>query len=132
MAAGVFSFSGQFAIKLNSDFNYTLTYTDSTTGNPVNLTGYNAKMSFGSSIPPVTIYLTLSSTGMSPAITFNPTAGQIFLNVTQADIEAAFGPYMVGGQLFMDYDLLLYPGGGPAVDGFLQGSAAALSGVTSP
>jgi len=131
MPAGVFSFTGQFAIKLNSDFNYTLTYTDSTTGNPINLTGYQAKMSFGNSLPPSTTYLTLSSTGMSPAITFNATEGEIFLNVPQAAIEAAFGPYLVNGQLNMDYDLLLYPGGGD-IDGFLQGTAIAVPGVTVP
>lgn len=131
MAAGVFNFSGPFAIKLNSDFNYTLTYTDSSTGDPINLTGYEAKMSFGNSIPPVSIYLTLSSTGMSPAITFNATAGQIFLNVPQATIESSFAAYLVNGQLNLDYDMLLYPEGG-GVDIFLQGTAIALDGVTSP
>jgi hypothetical protein len=131
MSAGVFNFSGPFAIKLNSDFNYTLTYTDSTTGQPIDLTGYEAKLSFGNSIPPTTIYLTLSSTGMSPDITFNATAGEIFLNVAQATIESSFGPYLTGGQLDLDYDMLLYPNGG-GVDVFLQGTAIALDGVTNP
>jgi hypothetical protein len=131
MPAGVFSFQGQFAIKLNSDFNYTLTYTQSANGEPVNLTGYQAKMSFGNMLPPSQTYLTLSSTGDSPAITFNAEAGQIILYVSQADITAAFSDYLVNGQLNMDYDLLLYPGDG-AVDGFLQGTAIALFGVTSP
>lgn len=131
MAAGVFSFSGQFAIKLNSDFNYTLTYTDSTTGLPIDLTGYEAKMSFGNNLPPSTTYLTLSSSGDNPAITFNAAAGEIFLNVSQANIMSAFSSYIENGQLDMDYDLLLYPSGG-GVDGFLQGTAVALFGVTTP
>lgn len=131
MPAGVFSFTGQFSIKLNSDFNYTLTYTNSSNGQPVDLTGYEAKMSFVDSLPPGHTYLTLSSTGMSPAITFNTSLGQIFLNVSQADVETAFGPYIESGQLNMDYDLLLYPAGG-GVDGFLQGTAIALPGATVP
>jgi hypothetical protein len=131
MAAGVFNFSGPFAIKLNSDFNYTLTYTDSTTGQPINLTGYEAKMSFGNSIPPSTVYLTLNSTGETPAITFNAEAGEIFLNVPQATVESSFGQYLTNGQLDLDYDMLLYPGD-DAVDVFLQGTAIALNGITSP
>jgi hypothetical protein len=132
MPAGVFSFSGQFAIKLNSDFNYTLTYTNSANGQPVDLTGYEAKMSFGNNLPPSTTYLTLSSTGMSPAITFNPTQGQILLYVSQADIYTAFNAYLVDGQLNMDYDMLLYPPDDSGVDGFLQGTAQVLPGVTVP
>lgn len=131
MPAGVFSFSGQFAIKLNSDFNYTLTYVDSTTGIPVNLTGYQAKMSFVNSLPPNQTYLTLSSTGLSPAITFNALAGQILISVPQSAIATAFGSFLVNGQLNMDYDMLLYPSGG-GVDSFLQGTAIALPGATSP
>ena len=131
MAAGVFNFSGPFAIKLNSDFNYTLTYTDQTTGQPINLTGYEAKMSFGNSIPATIVYLTLESTGMSPAITFNASAGEIFLNVPQATVESSFGEYLTNGQLDLDYDMLLYPNGG-GVDVFLQGTAIALDGITTP
>jgi hypothetical protein len=131
MAAGVFNFSGPFAIKLNSDFNYTLTYTDQTTGQPINLTGYEAKMSFGNSIPATTVYLTLESTGMSPAITFNAAAGEIFLNVPQVTVESSFGEYLTNGQLDLDYDMLLYPNGG-GVDVFLQGTAIALDGITTP
>lgn len=131
MAAGVFNFTGPFAIKLNSDFTFVLAYTDSTTGLPVDLTGYNAKMAFGSSLPPAVTYLTLESTGPSPALTIAGSAGQITGYVAQAAVYTAFNTYLVDGQLNMDFDMLLYPSGG-GVDGFLQGNALAVPGVTMP
>lgn len=132
MAAGVFSFTGQFTIKLNSDFSYTLTYTQQSNGLPVDLTGYNAKMSFGNTLPVTHTYLTLSSLGESPAITFNATAGEILLYVAQADLVTAFSNYLVDGQLNIIYDMLLYPPDDSGVDSFLQGNAFVADGVTVP
>jgi hypothetical protein len=138
MAAGILSFTGQLAIKTNADFNFALTCTDSSTGNPIDFTGYNAKMSIGyyppcntcetscPCTPTLTIVYTLTSEGMNPTITFpTPTSGVIQLNIPE-EVTSTLPIVLTG-----NYDLLLLPPGG-AVQEFLQGPIQILSGITTP
>lgn len=129
MSAGVLAFTGDLALQTNSSFVYTLTWLDANQ-QPVNLTGYEAKMSIGDTIPPTTIYATLESTGMSPVITFNASAGQILISWAQSAVAAAFDSYLINGTLNVVYDLLLYPPENPEFN-FLQGPMQVNAGVTS-
>jgi hypothetical protein len=136
MAAGILSFTGLLSIRKNSDFNFTLVCTDATTGNPINFTGYTAKMSIGvysvsdpdcPSTPVLTIIYTLNSTGMNPNIIFDDSAGTIQLYIPVA--TTATLPTANDGL----YDLLLYPPDDSAgTETFIQGPIQILPGITVP
>jgi hypothetical protein len=106
----------------NADFSQLLTVTDES-GNPINFTGYSAKMAIANTAPPGTTYWTLSSSGDSPEITFpNPVQGQIQLLIPES---------ITKGFTFSSgvYDLLLFaPGGG--VNKLLHGTVTVVPGVT--
>lgn len=131
MAAGVLAFTGSLALSLNSSFVYTLIWQDAN-DNPIDLTGYQAKMSIANSPSPTTTYITLSSTGMSPEITFDAVNGKIFLTIPQTVVESSFAAFLVSGVLNAVYDLLLYPPSSGPEFVFLQGPFQVLAGVTSP
>lgn len=119
MAAGVVSFT----LAQNGDFIQPLVWKDAN-GNPIDLTGYTAKMSIGDRRPPVVTYYTILSTGMNPGITLGGDTGIITLTIP-VDIVQDFS--------FVNavYDLLL-TSPSDITTPLLQGNIIIAPGVTSP
>lgn len=119
MAAGV----ANFIIDQNATFIQTLDWTDAS-GNPIDLTSWTAKMSIGNAAPPKTVYLTLSSTGMSPGIVLGDALGTITITIPEATV-ASF--------TFLNavYDLLLTAPDNN-ITRLIQGNIQVSPGVTTP
>jgi hypothetical protein len=136
MSLNIFSFTGVNAMKTNADFSYTFFNLNPLTGQPIDMTDWEAKMTIAyypevrhCACPPsppelITIY-TLTSSGDTPAITFDVSTGAINLLVP----ESVTLTLTVNTNAI--YDLLLMPPGG-AIQEFAQGPFAILSGVTDP
>ena len=133
MAAGTFSFT----IEQGSTTDFELVYKDST-GNPVDLTHYNAKMQLKDSIGGSTTYLTLSSslqtdgTGLNLsgsgglAATNPPTSGSIGIFISHAtSSNLSFGKAV--------YDLEISSGSGntAVVTRLIQGKVSLSKEVTT-
>lgn len=119
MSAGV----AAFTIDNNADFQQELIWTDAN-GNPINLTGYTASMSIANHTRPgAVIFYTLSSTGMNPGITFDPTEGIINLFIPISETETFTFANAV-------YDLLLTDPSGITMR-LLMGPITVSPGVTA-
>lgn len=111
-----------FTANDNADFAQQIFWTD-INNQPINLTGFTAELTIGDSAPPVNIYLTLSSTGMNPAITITANLGLLTIFVPAATMLTQKWTNGV-------YDLLLTSGGGLATR-LLQGTFNIAPGVTN-
>lgn len=117
-------------LNINADFSQQFTWSDSA-GNPINLTGWTAKMEIANvAEPPVagrqpaqTIYYTLSSTGMSPQIVITALTGTINILIPGATTATFTWTEAV-------YDLVLTAPGGQIIR-FLQGPILVSPGVTT-
>lgn len=135
MSLNILSFTGALAMKTNADFNYTF-FNLNSLGQPIDMTDWEAKMTIayypkpshcecGLTPPTLTTIYTLTSSGMSPTITFDVSTGAINLDVPESVTSTlSVNPNAI-------YDLLLFPPGG-AIQEFAQGPFAILSGVTAP
>jgi hypothetical protein len=112
-----------FIINANADFSQQLFWLDQN-GNPINLTGYSAKMEIANFAGPGrTVYYTMTSP--SGGITIpTPATGEIDLFIPASVTETFTFANAV-------YDLLLISGTG-AVTRFLEGPITLSLGVTTP
>lgn len=101
-----------------STFTRSITYNDSA-GNPINLTGYTAKMQVRETIDSATVVLELSTT--NGRIALGGVAGTISLTVPAANMNFASGQYA--------YDLELTSAGG-VVTRIIMGSFVCRGEVT--
>ena len=108
-------------IEKGTTFKYTLSYTDST-NNPINLTGYTAKMQIREQYISSEILAELSSA--NGKITINGTQGKILLNVPAHETDDYI--WMSGV-----YDLVIISSGGE-VTRLLEGGVSVSQNVTEP
>lgn len=93
-------------------------YADVVTENPVNLTGYSARMHVRDTIESTTTVLALTS---ASGITITPSAGTLDIVIAASVTKDLVGPYV--------YDLEIESGAG-VVDRLLQGSITVSPEVT--
>lgn len=96
---------GNFAIEQGASFNMVLTWNDTSSGNPYDLTGYTAKMKIRKNVGSPT---TLASWTQASELVLGGTAGTITFNVTAAATSA------LDWQGLAVYDLTLTSSGGVA------------------
>lgn len=106
-------------------FNDVLALSDDTTGDPVDLTGYSAKMQARFDIADT-----------SPVLTWSSDTGEIVLGGTEGTITFAVGPAATAALptqndvLVLAYDMVLSQSAGAYTERLVQGALVVYPGVT--
>lgn len=131
MAAGLYN----FIIEQGATLEKTIQYTDSE-GNPVDLTGYSARMQFRDAPKGTTLYASLSTslTADGSGITFTPEIEDVVQPITSGSIgivmSAASSSLLSFDQAYYDLELVTNEGGVEVVQRLLQGKVKLSKEVT--
>lgn len=131
MAAGLYN----FMIEQGATLEKTIQYTDSE-GNPVDLTGYTARMQFRNAPKGTVLYASLSTSlrADGTGITFTPEINDVVQPVTSGSIgivmSAASSSLLSFDQAYYDLELVTNEGGVEIVNRLLQGKVKLSKEVT--
>lgn len=131
MAAGLYN----FMIEQGATLEKTIEYTDSE-GNPVDLTGYTARMQFRNAPKGSVLYASLTTTlgADGSGITFTPEIEGVVRPLTSGSIgitmSAASSSLLDFDQAYYDFELVTNDGGVEVVNRLLQGKVKLSKEVT--